>query len=331
VISDSPKLVEVDHLKTYFPIRGGVFRQVTNYVKAVDDVSLTVNKGAIVSIVGESGCGKTTLGLSILGLVPMTSGSIRLDGESVNTHRLSSWNRFRKDFQIVFQDPYSSLNPRHTVFEILSEPLLAHKICSRRTARDEVAALLQKVGLEPDYMKRFPHAFSGGQRQRIGIARAIGLRPKLIVCDEVVAALDVSVQAQIIQLLLDLKKDLSLSLLFISHDLALVKTISDYVHVMYLGKIVEEAAPKALFSNPQHPYTRALLDSIPTLDRNKRPKQLKGEIPSNVESIGCGFNGRCHLATEKCRSEAPILSPVGNGRVSCFFPIGDSKQTKKTS
>jgi oligopeptide transport system ATP-binding protein len=323
-MSHSSSLVQVRNLKTYFPIRSGVFKKTTGYVKAVNDVSLDIQRGEIVSVVGESGCGKSTLGLSILGLVNPTSGEIQLEGKSIDIHQSSSWKTFRKDFQIVFQDPYSSFNPRHTIFEILAEPLIVHKICSRKNVRDEVAGLLKKVGLEPDYMNRFPHAFSGGQRQRIGIARAIGVRPKMIVCDEVVAALDVSVQAQIIQLLLSLKKELSLSLLFISHDLSLVKAISNQVNVMYLGKIVESASAKDLFHHPRHPYTRALLESIPTLDRRKRPKLLGGDIPSPVDlPKGCVFQGRCPKVQEKCRVEEPELVKVGQNSAACFFPLGE--------
>jgi oligopeptide/dipeptide ABC transporter ATP-binding protein len=320
--SSNSKLVEIEHLKTFFSVRGGVFKRVVDHVKAVNDVSLEIRQGEIISVVGESGCGKSTLGLSLLGLVQPTSGIIRLEGVPIDIKHLSSWKPFRKNFQIVFQDPYASLNPRHTIFEILAEPLLVHKLCTKRTVKAEVAELLKKVGLEPEYMQRFPFAFSGGQRQRLGIARAISLRPKLIVCDEVVAALDVSVQAQIIQLLISLKKEYSLSLLFISHDLSLVKTISDYIHVMYLGKIVEAATPKNLFSNPQHPYTRALLDSIPTLDRSHKPKLLAGELPSPVNlPKGCAFRGRCTRADKRCENEVPELHPSSSGQAACFFPL----------
>jgi oligopeptide/dipeptide ABC transporter ATP-binding protein len=317
-------LLQTEHLSTFFPVRGGFFKKVTNYVKAVQDVSIHIDAGEIVSVVGESGCGKSTLGLSLLGLTKPTSGKIRLLGNEIDIHKLSSWKRYRKDFQMIFQDPYSSLNPRRTVFEILSEPLQVHQICPRGKLKDAVAELLTKVGLEPDYMNRFPHAFSGGQRQRIGIARAIGLKPKLIVCDEIVAALDVSVQAQIIQLLLKLKKELSLSLLFISHDLSLVKVISDRIYVMYLGRIVETARSEEIFSSPRHPYTRALLDAIPTLDKRKRPKLLGGEIPSPVNlPIGCAFQGRCSRVQERCRKESPELTPSGKSSAACFFPLND--------
>lgn len=316
-------LLEVKGLKTFFPVTGGVFRTTVGHVKAVNDVSFDIAPGEVVSVVGESGCGKSTLGYSILGLTPPTEGSISLQGKQLDTQRPSAWNPFRKDFQIVFQDPYTSLNPRHTIFEILSEPMRVHGICPAKDLPAAVAALLEKVGLAPDYMHRFPHAFSGGQRQRIGIARAIALKPKLLVCDEVVAALDVSVQAQIIRLLMDIKAEMGLSLLFISHDLSLVKAISDRVLVMYLGKIVESAPAEELFSHPRHPYTAALLESIPTLDRNRRPKLLGGEIPSPVNlPSGCAFAGRCSRVQERCRRETPVLLPATGSEAACFYPIG---------
>jgi oligopeptide/dipeptide ABC transporter ATP-binding protein len=315
-------LLEVRGLKTWFPVVGGVFRSTTGHVKAVNGVDLAMDQGEVLSVVGESGCGKSTLGFSILGLTPPTAGTIKLAGEAVDIRSPSSWNRYRKDFQIIFQDPYTSLNPRHTVYEMIAEPMRVHGVCASRDLPDAVAGLLKKVGLSPDYMHRFPHAFSGGQRQRIGIARAIGLRPKLIVCDEVVAALDVSVQAQIIRLLMDLKAELGLSLLFISHDLSLVKAISDRVLVMYLGKIVEEAKAEDLFSRPRHPYTAALLESIPTLDRGRRPKLLGGEIPSPVNlPPGCAFAGRCPRAQDRCRKETPELLPADASWAACFYPI----------
>jgi oligopeptide/dipeptide ABC transporter ATP-binding protein len=315
-------LLEAKDLKTWFPVTGGVFRKTLGHVKAVNGVSLSIDAGEVVAVVGESGCGKSTLGYSLLGLVKPTSGSLALKGRALDIARLSSWDPMRREFQIVFQDPYTSLNPRHTVYEILAEPMRVHKVHEGRHLRDAVAGLLAKVGLDPDYMQRFPHAFSGGQRQRIGIARALGLMPRLIVCDEVVAALDVSVQAQIIQLLMDLKAELGLSLLFISHDLSLVKSISDRVLVMYLGKVVEEARAADLFARPRHPYTAALLESIPTLVRGRRPKLLGGEIPSPVDlPKGCAFASRCPRAQDSCRREVPELFEVGESRAACFFPL----------
>lgn len=332
---DAQPLVEVKNLKVYFPVTGGVFRRTVGHVKAVDDVSLSLAPGKLVSVVGESGCGKSTLGNAILGLVQATEGEIRLNGQALDIRQRSSWQNFRKDFQIIFQDPYTSLNPRHTIYEIVSEPLLVHGLCDKKSARDAVAALLSKVGLSPDYMNRYPHAFSGGQRQRINIARAIGLRPKAIVADEIVAALDVSIQAQIINLLMELKDELGLSLLFISHDLSLVRSISDEVNVMYLGRIAEAAEADALFQSPRHPYTRALLNSIPTLDRNRRPALLEGEVPSPVNPpSGCAFHTRCPGVQERCRLERPDLvratgaqgddatSHAGEGRAAaCWFPL----------
>ena len=316
-------LAEVKDLRTWFPVTGGVFRKVTGWVKALNGVSFSIGQGEVVSVVGESGCGKSTLGYSLLGLVKPTGGTIALGGRVLDIADASSWDPFRREYQIVFQDPYTSLNPRHTVYEILAEPMRAHRVHEPRHLRQAVADLLARVGLDPDYMHRFPHAFSGGQRQRIGIARAIGLEPKLLVCDEVVAALDVSVQAQIIQLLMDLKAELGLSLLFISHDLSLVKSISDRVLVMYLGKIAESAPCADLFAAPRHPYTAALLESIPTLDRGRRPKLLGGEIPSPVNlPEGCAFAGRCPRAQDRCRRETPNLFAAGAGRAACFYPLG---------
>jgi oligopeptide/dipeptide ABC transporter ATP-binding protein len=316
-------LLAARNLKTWFPVTGGVLRKTVGHVKAVNDVSLSLHAGEVLAVVGESGCGKSTLGYSLLGLVQPTGGELELAGKRIDIRRPSSWDPFRKDFQIIFQDPYTSLNPRHTLFEILAEPMRVHAIAPERELPERVASLLSKVGLAPDYMHRFPHAFSGGQRQRIGIARALALSPKLIVCDEVVAALDVSVQAQIINLLMELKREFGLSLLFISHDLSLVKAISDRVLVMYLGKIAEEAAAGDLFSAPRHPYTAALLESIPTLDRGRRPKLLGGEIPSPVNlPPGCPFAGRCPKVQDRCRRETPDLFPAAASRAACFYPNG---------
>ncbi len=316
-------LVRARNLKTWFPVRGGVFSTVRNYVKAVNGVDVEAGKGEIVSIVGESGCGKSTLGYSLLGLVKPTGGEISLDGLSVDMSAKSSWRPFRKDFQIIFQDPYTSLNPRHTVFEILSEPMLIHRVCGKNEVRERSVGLLEKVGLSPEYLDRYPHEFSGGQRQRIGIARAISLEPKLIVCDEVLSSLDVSVQAQILRLLMDLRREMGLSLVFISHDLSVVRAISDRVHVMYLGKIVETAAPDTLYLNPRHPYTKALLDAIPTTDTsgNNRPKVLEGEIPSPIDlPTGCSFAGRCSRAVDICGKEYPETSGDYGHSWTCHNP-----------
>jgi oligopeptide/dipeptide ABC transporter ATP-binding protein len=316
------KIIEARDLKTYFPIKGGVFHNVREYIKAVNDVDISVDTGEIVSIVGESGCGKSTLGMSLLGLVPVTSGEIFLAGDKINVLDPNSWKPYRKNFQIIFQDPFTSLNPRHTVYKIISEPLIKHKICSHKQLKDCVANLLEQVGLSPEYMDRFPHAFSGGQRQRISIARSIGVRPELIICDEVVSALDVSVQAQIIRLLMDLRQKMKLTILFITHDLSLVKAISDRVYVMYLGKILEMEPASDLFRYPQHPYTEALLASIPTLDKSKRPLILEGEVPSPVDiPVGCIFQTRCKYRQEKCSIQHPALEVRENGMVACYYPL----------
>lgn len=323
-------ILETKNLKTYFPVKGGIFHNVRDYVKAVNDVTLTANGGEIVSVVGESGCGKTTLGLSLLGLAPVTSGEIYLDGNRINIKNSNSWDPLRKDFQIIFQDPFTSLNPRHTIYRILSEPLLIHNICSRKNIKDGVAALLEQVGLSPDYMERFPHAFSGGQRQRIAIARSIGVQPKLIVCDEVVSALDVSVQAQIIQLLMELRKRMGVTLLFITHDLSLVKIISDRVYVMYLGRVVEQAESGVLFSSPSHPYTQALISAIPQVDPSMRGKRtiLKGEVPSILNPpSGCHFHPRCPIAEGRCMTEEVSFYKAGERHMVRCWKALDGDRT----
>ncbi len=313
-------LLKVEDWKCYFPVKSGLWQRTKSYLKAVNGVHLKVAAGEIVSIVGESGCGKSTLGNSLLGLVKPTGGRLWLNGTLIDREKVSAWKPFRRDFQIIFQDPYSSLNPRHTVFEILSEPLLHYRLCSKKDAKVKSIELLEKVGLSADYIDRFPHAFSGGQRQRLGIARILGLKPKLIICDEIVSALDVSVQAQIIQLLLKLKKEYDLSLIFIAHDLSLVKAISDRVYVMYLGKIVEWGGQE-LFTHPKHPYTQSLIQSIPTLDRSKRPVPLQGEVPSLSQlPKGCSFYGRCPNKLEKCKESEPSIVS-GKEPYSCFNPL----------
>ena len=314
-------LVKVRDLQTWFPVKSGLLGRTSHYIKAIDGVSLDINPREIVALVGESGCGKSTLGNTLAGLLPIRGGQFWFKGkQAVNKNRLDR-SVFENKSQIIFQDPYSCLNPKHTVYEILSFPLLHHKICDRRSVKDYIASLLEKVGMPPEYMDRYPHAFSGGQRQRISIARAIGMKPELIICDEIVSSLDVSIQAQIIELLLELREQLGLALLFIAHDLSLVRTISDRLYVMYLGKIVESGKTADVLSNPLHPYTRALIQSVPTLDRTKPPVVLEGEVPSfsNMPK-GCSFQNRCPNRTEAC-----LLQPEPSSRqdreVSCFHPL----------
>ena len=328
-------LLRVEGLKTYFPVKAGLFKKTTGYLKAVDGVSFSIDSGEVVALVGESGCGKSTVGNTLLGLIPPMDGKLTFQDRVIDLKSASSWKRLRKDFQIIFQDPYTSLNPRHTVYEIIAEPMLVHGLCTRRESVKKVEELLAKVGLSPEYKDRFPHAFSGGQRQRLGIARALALNPKLIVCDEIVSALDVSVQAQIIRLLMDLKREFQLSLLFIAHDLSLVRHIADRVLVMYLGRLVETGTAEEIFLKPRHPYTRALLESIPTLDKKRRPKLLKGEVPALSRlPVGCSFYSRCGHRSEKCLAVDPLLTRVpgreeesatsaGGARVACHHPLED--------
>ncbi len=305
-------LLRVENLVKRFPVRGGVFRKKVGDVHAVEDVSLTVAPGETLGLVGESGCGKSTLGRTILQLESATDGNVFFQNSEITNLKRREMFPIRRDLQMIFQDPYSSLNPRMTVGEIVREPLYIHKIGKRQEQLDNTVKLLERVGLSESVLERYPHEFSGGQRQRVGIARALALKPKLIVADEPVSALDVSVQAQVINLLVELQREFNLAYIFISHDLSVVEYISDRVAIMYLGRIVEIGDRKAIFAKPTHPYTRALLDAIP----NKNPrlrregKPIEGETPSPVNPPpGCAFHPRCPFAIEDCKKALPPLEP----------------------
>lgn len=318
------KILEVKHLKKYFPLKKGRTKETDPCVKAVDDISLDLYEGETLGLVGESGCGKSTLGRTILRLHEPTSGEVIFRGEDVAKKSRKEMRKLREDMQFIFQDPYSSLNPRMTVFNILAEPLIAHGKFKRGPELEAyVKDLMAKCGLPPYYCYRYPHEFSGGQRQRIGIARSLALNPSFIICDEPVSALDVSIQSQILNLMMDMQEEKNISYIFISHDLSVVKHISDRVGVMYLGSLVELGDKEEIFNNPQHPYTRALMAAIPIADPDKRSemKLIEGEIPSNVHlPSGCKFNPRCPFATDKCRSEVPpVVETKPRHFVQCHF------------
>ena len=316
-------LLEVSNLKKYFPIKGGVFSRTIGFVYAVDDVSFTVDKGETLGLVGESGCGKSTTGRSILRLIEPTDGKVTFEGQDVTALDKNAMRSLRREMQIIFQDPYASLNPRMTVGSIIGEPLEIHRIARGSEKTERVASLLQKVGLRAEDMRKYPHEFSGGQRQRIGIARALALNHKLIVCDEPVSALDVSIQAQVINLLEDLQEEFGLSYLFIAHNLNVVEHISDRVAVMYLGQIVELASDTDLYNNPQHPYTEALLSAVPIPDPTVKKKRiiLEGDVPSPIDPpSGCHFHTRCMYKEKICEEEAPEFKHIGGGHwVACHF------------
>jgi peptide/nickel transport system ATP-binding protein len=320
-------LLQVNGLKMHFPIKRGFFAPKTvGYVKAVDDVSFFIREGETLGLVGESGCGKTTTGRLILRAYDPTAGEIWFDDRNMGRVNVADLNKqqlnqLRQNMQLIFQDPFSSLNPRMTLLEIVGEPLYVNKVAHGKEMKDRVAELLRVVGLRPEYMSRYPHAFSGGQRQRIGVARALALNPQLVVCDEPVSALDVSVQAQILNLLQELQEKFRLTYLFISHDLSVVEHISDRVAVMYVGKLVEHALTDELFVNPKHPYTEALLTAVPKPDPRLRiePVVLQGEVadPSNPPS-GCYFHPRCQYRVDRCTTEAPVLREIAPDHfVSC--------------
>ncbi|WP_445669847.1 ABC transporter ATP-binding protein [Paenibacillus sp. FSL R5-0810] len=319
------ELLSVKHLKQYFPIKGGIFGRTVNVVKAVDDISFSVNEGETVSLVGESGCGKSTTGRAILRLDEPTSGEVVFEGTNLLALSKSQMNRKRKDLQMIFQDPYASLNPRKTAVQVLEEAMEIQNIVPKKERRSRAIELLETVGLSAYQADRYPHEFSGGQRQRIGIARALSVNPKLIISDEAVSALDVSIQAQVLNLMKSLQKDFKLTYLFISHDLGVVRHISDRIIVMYLGTIVEIADKQSLFRRPQHPYTRALLSAIPTLDPDRKKERilLKGDVPSPLNPpSGCRFHTRCMYATDRCKSEIPVLREAGMGgghQAACHY------------
>jgi oligopeptide/dipeptide ABC transporter ATP-binding protein len=310
-------LLEVKNLKKYFPVKAGVFKRTVAHVKAVDDISFAVKEGETLGLVGESGCGKSTTGRTILRLLEATEGKVIFDGKSIMDLDKKEMRAVRRDMQIIFQDPYASLNPRMTVADIVGEPLDIHKLAKNKQERNEkVKEILENVGLGEEYMNRYPHEFSGGQRQRIGVARALAVDPKLIIADEPVSALDVSVQAQVINLLQDLQKEFGLTYLFIAHDLSVVKHISDRVAVMYLGKLVELTDKKELFKNPIHPYTQSLLSAIPEADPRKKKDRiiLEGDVPSPVDPpSGCRFHPRCPEAFELCPKAEPEFKEYGAG------------------
>ncbi len=316
-------LLVVQNLKTYFPIRAGLFQRTVAHVKAVDDVSFTIREGETFGLVGESGCGKTTISRTLLRLQKATGGSVWFDGEDVFAKRGGELKAMRRNMQIVFQDPYSSLDPRMPVGETIAEGLLIQGMRDREQRNTIVQETLDKVGLNPYHAYRYPHEFSGGQRQRIGIARALALKPKFIVCDEPVSALDVSIQSQILNLLKELQRELGLTYLFVAHNLSVVEHISDRVGVMYLGKLVEVTTRAELYKNPQHPYTQALLSAIPMPNPRLRRQRiiLKGDVPSPVNPPkGCRFHPRCPIAVERCKQDEPVLEEKGHDHlVACHL------------
>jgi oligopeptide transport system ATP-binding protein len=328
-VSEDGVLLRVDHLTKYFPIRRGiVLQREVGRVHAVDDVSLEVRSGETIGLVGESGCGKSTLGKCIIRLHPLTGGSVTFAGTDISRLSRRALRPIRGDMQMVFQDPYASLNPRKRVGTIIADPLRIHGKYTSKQLKDRVAELLQLVGLSPEHVNRYPHEFSGGQRQRIGVARALALHPKLIIADEPVSALDVSIRAQVINLLDDLQDSLGLTYIFIAHDLGVVRHVSDRIAVMYLGKIIEVSPAEELYKRPVHPYTEALLSAVPIPDpkvaEGRSQVVLEGDVPSPIEPpSGCRFHPRCRYATEICKLEEPALSAYGSAdhQAACHHPL----------
>jgi oligopeptide transport system ATP-binding protein len=328
-MTDPRPLLEVTDLVKHYPVRSGILRRTVGKVHSVDGVSFSIGVGETLGMVGESGCGKSTVARSVLRLVEPTSGSIHLNGEDITHLGKATLRPHRRSMQIIFQDPFASLNPRMTAGDIVGEPLTVHGLASGEKKRERVAELFQQVGLRPDQMKNYPHQFSGGQRQRICIARALSLGPSLIVCDEPVSALDVSIQAQVINLLIDLQRKYDFSYLFIAHDLAVVAHISHRVAVMYLGRIVEIADKAKLFADPRHPYTQALLASVPVADPNAKRlvPLIDGDVPSPINPpSGCAFHTRCRYVMDRCKVERPELAAVGDKhQVACFLNDGTGR------
>ncbi|MHC1692559.1 MAG: ABC transporter ATP-binding protein [Sphaerochaetaceae bacterium] len=327
--SDAKELLRVEDLHVHFPVTQGIlFQRKINEIKAVDGVSFTINEGDTMGLVGESGCGKTTTGRAILKLIPSTSGRIVYDGVDITGFTKKEMIPMRLKMQMIFQDPYASLNPRQSVMDIISDPLVEHHLIDRSQKKDKVGELMQLVGLNPRFMNRFPHEFSGGQRQRIGIARSLAMNSRFIVCDEPIAALDVSIQAQVINLLQDLQDKMGLTYLFIAHDLSVVRHISDRVVVMYLGNLVEVGPKREIFNSPLHPYTKVLMSAVPKADpkteRLHKRLMLTGEIPSPLNKPkGCPFSTRCPIAQEVCHQVVPVLREMGNGhQVACHLVEG---------
>jgi len=321
-MNNNNNLLKVENLRTYFSIKKGILRRTAGYVKAVDDISFQIPKGNTFGLVGESGSGKTTAARTIARLIPATDGKVYFNGKNILLLDQAELRKIRKDMSMVFQDPYSSLNPRMTVGSIIAEPLRVHKIAKGSELIDRIAILLEKVGLSASHINRYPHEFSGGQRQRIGIARALALKPKLVVCDEPVSALDVSIQSQILNLLKDLQEQFSLTYLFIAHDLSVVEFISDIVAVMFLGKIVELAQAPVLYENPLHPYTKLLLSAIPRpVPERKKPSESVA-LPVGAEvPAGCPFFGRCPIGDDFCSKNAPPLEEKALGHKAACFKV----------